>query len=156
MSDLLQSVREGRLLHLTINRPEKSNALNLELCRALMEAVEHAARDRSLGVILLTASGKNFCAGMDLTEAADGTNSHQANALHEQIFTFCARLEKPIVAGIQGAALAGGTGLVANCHSVVASPNATVGLTEIRLGLGPFLVFRSVAAADGDPGTAEL
>jgi enoyl-CoA hydratase/carnithine racemase len=156
MSDLLQSVREGRLLHLTLNRPEKRNALNLGLCRALMEAIDHAARDRSIGVILLTAAGKSFCAGMDLAEIADGANSNQVNALHEQIFAFYARLEKPIVAGVQGAALAGGTGLVANCHIAVASPDATFGLTEIRLGLWPFLVFRSVAAALGERRAVEL
>src|SRR5205807_2610015 len=103
---------------------------------------DHGIRDRSVGVILLTAAGKSFCAGMDLAEAADG-NSNQVNALHEQIFAFYARIEKPVVAGVQGAALAGGTGLVANCHIAVASPDATFGLTEIRLGLWPFLVFRS-------------
>src|SRR4051794_7504467 len=112
MSDLLTSVREGRLLHLTINRPDKRNALNLELCRAIMEAIDFATRDRSVGVILLTAAGKSFCAGMDIVEIAEGVNSNQVNALHEQVFAFYARLEKPVVGGIHGAALAGGTGLV--------------------------------------------
>src|SRR5438874_521823 len=68
MSDLLQTVREGRLLRLTLNRPDKRNALNLDLCRALADAIDHASRDRSLSVILLTAVGKTFCAGMDLAE----------------------------------------------------------------------------------------
>jgi enoyl-CoA hydratase/carnithine racemase len=156
MSDLLQTVREGRLLHLTINRPDKRNALNLELCRALVEAIDHAARDRSLGVILLTAAGKSFCAGMDLAEIAEGANTNQINALHEQLFTMYARLEKPVVAAVQGAAMGGGTGLVANCHVVVASPDATFGLTEIRIGLWPFLVFRSVSATLGERRTVEL
>jgi len=156
MSDLLQTVREGRLLHLTFNRPDKHNALNLELCRAFMEAIDQASHDRSLGVILLTAAGKSFCAGMDLAEVAEGVKSNQINALHEQMFTLYARMEKPIVAGVQGAALAGGTGVVANCHIAVASPYATFGLTEIRVGLWPFLVFRSVSAALGERRTVEL
>ena len=156
MSDLLETVREGRLLHLTLNRPDKRNALNLDLCRALVESIETASRDRSVGCILLTAKGSAFCAGMDLAEIANGANSNSMNALHEQLFTAGARLEKPMVAAVTGPALGGGTGLVANCHVVVASPDATFGLTEIRLGLWPFLVFRAVSAALGERRCIEL
>src|SRR5215831_7569883 len=113
MSDLLQSVREGRVLHLTLNRPEKRNALNSDLCRELVETIDKASRDRSIAALLLTANGKSFCAGMDLAEIAEGAESPQLNALHEQVFTLIARLEKPLVAAISGAALGGGTGLVA-------------------------------------------
>jgi len=94
MSALLETVREGRLLHLTINRPDKRNALNIDLCRALVETIEGASRDRSVGAILLTANGKAFCAGMDLGEIAEGLNSNMLNALHEQLFTSGLRLEK--------------------------------------------------------------
>jgi enoyl-CoA hydratase/carnithine racemase len=66
------------------------------------------------------------------------------------------RLEKPLIAAIQGAALGGGTGLVANCHVTVSSAEATFGLTEIRLGLWPFLVFRAVSNALGERRTVEL
>lgn len=156
MSELLETVREGRLLHLTLNRPDKRNALNVDLCRLLVEAIESAARDRSIGAILLTANGKAFSAGMDLGELSEGLNSNAMNALHEQLFTTSARLEKPLVAGVKGAALGGGTGLVANCHIAVASTEATFGLTEIRLGLWPFLVFRAVSAALGERRAIEL
>jgi len=156
MSDNLLSVREGRLLHLTLNRPEKRNALDMALCRGLVEAVEAASRDRGIGAILLTANGKSFCAGMDLQEIANGTGSNQVNALHEQLFTTGMRLEKPLVAAVHGAALGGGTGLVSNCHIVVSSAEATYGLTEIRLGLWPFLVFRAVMNALGERRTVEL
>jgi len=156
MSELLETVREGRLLHLTLNRPEKRNALNVDLCRELVEAFESAARDRSIGAILLTANGKSFCSGMDLGELSSGLNSNAMNALHEQIFTSGARLEKPLIAGVEGASLGGGTGIVANCHIVVASEEATFGLPEIRLGLWPFLVFRAVSSAVGERRTIEL
>ena len=156
MSELLETVREGRLLHLTLNRPDKRNALNIDLCRSLVEAIEGASRDRGVGAILLTANGSAFCAGMDLGEIAEGANSNSLNALHEQIFTCGARLEKPMVGAVAGPALGGGTGLVANCHVVVASGDATFGLTEIRLGLWPFLVFRAVSAALGERRTVEL
>jgi enoyl-CoA hydratase/carnithine racemase len=67
-----------------------------------------------------------------------------------------ARISTPIVAGVHGASLAGGTGLVANCHVVVASDDASFGLTEVRIGLWPFLVFRACASAMGDRRTMEL
>src|SRR5450631_3630170 len=110
MTDLLHSVREGRLLRLTLNRPGKRNAL------------EGAARDPAVGAILLTANGRAFCAGMDLAEIEEGSHAEEIDALHEQLFTIGARLGKPLIAGVQGPALGGGVGLVANCHVVVAGP----------------------------------
>jgi enoyl-CoA hydratase/carnithine racemase len=156
MTDVLHSIREGRLLRLTLNRPDKRNALNAALCHALVTALDDAARDPAVGAILLTANGKAFCAGMDLAEIEPGADAEEINAVHEQLFTVGARLAKPLIAGVHGAALAGGTGLLANCHVVVAAPGATFGLTEIRLGLWPFLVYRAVAAALGDRRTMEL
>src|ERR1700720_4759563 len=149
MSATLQTVSDGRLLRLALNRPDKRNALNLELCRALVEALEAANGDPGVGAILLTGNGKSFCAGMDLHEIADA-DTGAISQVHEQLFTIGARLAKPLIAAVNGAALAGGTGLAANCHIVIASPGATFGLTEIRLGLWPFLVFRALTAAVGE------
>jgi enoyl-CoA hydratase/carnithine racemase len=159
MSDTLHTVLDGRLLRLTLNRPQKRNALDLELCRALVAALEAAEQDPKVGAILLNANGKSFCAGMDLHESAVHEIGHDDGALgmlHERLFTIGSRLSKPLIAAVHGAALAGGTGLVANCHIVIASEDATFGLTEIRLGLWPFLVFRAVAAAVGERRTVEL
>jgi enoyl-CoA hydratase/carnithine racemase len=156
MTAVLHSVREGRLLRLTLNRPNKRNALDAALCRALVSALEQAAADHAVGAILLTAHGTAFCAGMDLGEIAQADNAEEINTVHEQLFTVGARLGKPLVAGVHGAALGGGTGLVANCHVVVAGPEASFGLTEIRLGLWPFLVYRAVAAGLGERRTLEL
>jgi enoyl-CoA hydratase/carnithine racemase len=159
MSGTLHTVSHGRLLRLALNRPDKRNALNLELCRALVEALEAADRDPGVGAILLTGNGKSFCAGMDLHEIADahtGADTGAISQVHEQLFTIGSRLGKPLIAAVQGGALAGGTGLAANGHVVIASPDATFGLTEIRLGLWPFLVFRAVTAAVGERRTVEL
>jgi enoyl-CoA hydratase/carnithine racemase len=156
MTDLLHSVREGRLLRLTLNRPEKRNALDAALCRALLGALDDAAHDPAVGAILLTANGRAFCAGMDLAEIEQAANAEEIDALHERLFTIGARLAKPLIAGVQGPALGGGAGLVANCHIVVADPEATFGLTEIRLGLWPFLIYRAVASAMGERRTLEL
>jgi enoyl-CoA hydratase/carnithine racemase len=156
MTDLLHSLREGRILRLTLNRPEKRNALDAALCRALVEALEAAQDDASVGAILLTGNGKAFCAGMDLGEIGRAEDTSEINALHERLFTIGERLSKPIVAAVHGPAIGGGTGLVANCHIVVAGPDATFGLTEIRLGLWPFLIYRPVSAALGERRTLEL
>jgi enoyl-CoA hydratase/carnithine racemase len=120
-----------------------------------VEALDAADGDPEVGAILLTGNGKSFCAGMDLHEIADADTA-AISQVHEQLFTIGARLGKPLIAGIHGAALAGGTGLVANCHIAIASQDATFGLTEIRLGLWPFLVFRALAAALGERRTVEL
>ena len=156
MTDVLHSVREGRLLRLTLNRPAKRNALDAALCHALVRALDDAGGDPTIGAILLTANGKAFCAGMDVAEIEAGADAEEIHTLHEQLFTIGARLTKPLIAGVHGAALGGGAGLVANCHIVVAGPEASFGLTEIRLGLWPFLIYRAVAGALGERRTLEL
>ena len=155
MPDVLQIVREGRVLRIFLNRPDKRNALNAELCRTLVDAIEEGDRDPGIGAILLAGRGKSFCAGMDLHEVGTGDSQELADA-HERLFTVGSRLGKPLIAAVHGAALAGGTGLVANCHVAIAAEDATFGLTEIRLALWPFLVFRAVAAALGERRTVEL
>ncbi len=152
---MLQKVPHGRVLQIALDRPEKRNALNYELCLAILDAVEGAVHDPGIGAILLTGTGKSFCAGMDLDEAAGGVPP-ETNILHERLFTLGARSCKPLIAAVQGAALGGGTGLVATCHIVIAEPGATFGLTEIRLGLWPFLVYRAVGMALGERRTLEL
>jgi enoyl-CoA hydratase/carnithine racemase len=155
MAEILESSRQGRLLRLSLNRPEKRNALSAQLCRELVHALETAERDQHIGAVLLSGSGKHFCAGMDLNEVGTLGND-EINAAQEQVFTIGARLSKPLIAAVQGAALGGGMGLVANCHVVVASEDATFGLTEIRLGLWPFLVFRVLSIGLGERRAIEL
>lgn len=155
MSEVLQIHRDGRLLRIALDRPERRNALNLELCRELVQALEHADHDPAVGAILLSGNGKCFCAGMDLNEIAT-SDTDAITSVQEQLFTLGSRLRKPVVAAVQNAALAGGTGLVANCHVVIAREDAVFGLTEIRLGLWPFVVFRSVSAAVGERRSIEL
>ncbi len=155
MTPILESSRQGRLLRLALNRPEKRNALSAQLCRELVYALETAERDQHIGAVLLAGNGKHFCAGMDLSEV--GTlASEEINASQEQLFTIGARLGKPLIAAVQGAALGGGMGLVANCHVVVAGEDAAFGLTEIRLGLWPFLVFRVLSVGLGERRAIEL
>ncbi len=155
MNEGLLSIREGRLLRLTLNRPESRNALDMALCRRLLEAVEAVNGDASLGAILLDANGKDFCSGMDLKEVLEA-KPEELLSLHREFFTFGARLRKPMVAQVHGAALAGGLGLALNAHVIIASPEARFGLTETRIGLWPYVIFHSVAAAIGTRKATEL
>jgi enoyl-CoA hydratase/carnithine racemase len=155
MAEILETSRQGRVLCLALNRPEKHNALSAALCRELVLTFDTAVRDPQIGAILITGNGTHFSSGMDIDEV--GTLSlAEITAGHEQLFTIGARLSKPLIAGVHGASLAGGMGVVANCHVVIAHPEATFGLTEIRVGLWPFLVFRSISMALGERRALEL
>lgn len=147
--------REERVLRITLNRPAKRNALSREMCSGIVDAVTAAQTDRTIGSIFLTSNGQVFCAGMDLDEAMESPDSGLAQ-LHDKLFTLGARSLKPIVVSVDGPALGGGLGLVAQGHVVVAEPGAVFGLPEIRIGLWPFLVFRSIAAALGTRRTQQL
>lgn len=155
MNEILQIETVGRVVRLHLNRPEKRNALSNKLCREIVDAINHANHDLAVGCILLTAAGPAFSAGMDLHEMGQ-VETTSLSHLHDQLFTMGSRLSKPLVIAVDGAALGGGLGLAANGHVVVASSRARFGLTEIRLGLWPFLVFRAVENALGERRAVEL
>lgn len=132
--------REGRVVRVTLARPEKRNALTEEMCEAIVEAVEQAP-----GAVLLDAEGDVFCAGMDLESASPKTT-----AIHTRLFSIGFRSTTPIVCAIQGPALGGGVGLIANAHVAVAAHGAQFGLTEIRVGMWPYVIWPSIVAAIGE------
>ena len=149
MSQVLEVTREDRVLRLTLNRPDKRNAMSNELCGAIVAAVEAAQADANVGSILLDAHGEVFCAGMDLDEATS-PGAVSSTVVHERLFTMAAWTRKPIVAAVNGPALGGGLGLVANAHIAVASHGVSFGLTEIRIGMWPFVIWRAVVASLGE------
>jgi enoyl-CoA hydratase/carnithine racemase len=155
MNESLLISSQGRLRRLTLNRPDRRNALDLALCRSLVDAFREAASDCTVGAIFLDANGKDFCSGMDLTEALE-TDPGEMLLLHQELFSISARLRKPMVSAVQGAAVAGGLGLALNAHIVVASADARFGLTEVRVGLWPYVIFPVVAAAVGSRKATEL
>ncbi len=152
---MLQIEHQGRVLRLTLNRPEKRNALNGALCEQLAEAIGNGDMDAGVGAILLTGAGKSFCSGMDLGEMLTPAATDLAE-LHERLFTIGRRITKPLIAAVDGPAVAGGMGLVANAHIVIATEDASFGLTEIHIGLWPFIVFRAVTHAIGERRAVEL
>lgn len=150
MSSSLIVSREGRVLRLTLGREGKRNALNAELCQAIVEACEEP--DASVGAILLDAQGKVFCAGMDLVEV----RTVDPTEWHERLFTLGTRLRKPLVVAVSGPAVGGGLGLVANAHVAIAAQGSSFGLTEVRIGLWPYLIYRAVVDAVGGRRALEL
>jgi enoyl-CoA hydratase/carnithine racemase len=151
----LRSAREGRVLRLTLARVEKRNALDLELCRSIVDALAAANDDPQTGAVLIESEGKVFCAGMDLDDAT-AADAASRTKIHEHLFTFHAWMRKPVVTAVQGPALAGGLGLVANAHVAIAAQGCTMGLTEVRLGLWPFVVYRSIVHAVGPRRALEI
>jgi methylglutaconyl-CoA hydratase len=126
----------------TLNRPDRRNALSRGLIVALTEAFERAREDAARAVIL-TGAGTSFCAGMDLaelsetlTQASGGESSVWDDALRlAKLYELIYALPKPTVAAVNGAAVAGGAGLVSVCDLALAVPEAKLGYPEVRRGL---------------------
>ena len=149
MDGVLEIKQEGRVLRVWLNRADRRNLLNNQLCRELVQALDGAEKDSSVGSVLLGARGDSFCAGMDFSEFAND-DVEKVSRLQETLFTLGARLTKPVIGAVHGPALGGGTGVVANCHVVIAAEDATFGVTGIRMGLWPFVFYHAVVAAVGE------
>ncbi len=137
-----------------LNRPEKRNALSRQLLRELRQALEDFHLQRSVRAVVLTGAGSAFCAGMDLTEMLETAEQddaqrlwHQDAELYRELLEQMLLFPKPIIAAVNGPAVAGGAGLVLACDVVVAAPEARFGLPEPLRGLvagmvTPLLAFR--------------
>lgn len=134
---------DGRVGRITINRPERRNALNPSVVHGIGDALERAERTDDISLVVLTGSGdKAFCAGGDLGGmAAEGSVAqHFERAEVGELFQQMRRSRMPIVAAVNGHALAGGFGLMLACDLVIAAAEAEMGMPEINLGLWPFMV----------------
>jgi enoyl-CoA hydratase/carnithine racemase len=134
----------GGVATITINRPDRRNALSWQVMTELRDAFEVAQRDRDVHVVVLTGAGeKAFCAGADLTGmAADSgwADLHDARGELARLFRAMWELGKPTIARVRGYALAGGFGLCLACDLVVAADDAQFGTPEIDVGLWPFMI----------------
>ncbi|MFD4459705.1 crotonase/enoyl-CoA hydratase family protein [Nocardia sp. NPDC058480] len=132
MSDAVLVERRGRTLVITINRPDARNAINLAVSQGLADAVDELDESPELSVAVLTGSGGNFSAGMDLKAFAAGEYPYVAG----KGLGFTEKPPaKPIIAAVEGYALAGGTELVLATDLVVASKTARFGVPEVKRGL---------------------
>jgi methylglutaconyl-CoA hydratase len=120
---------------LTLNRPEKRNALSIELMTRLREALEETKKDPSQRVIIIRGEGPVFCSGLDLNEARDPGKAEQSGNCVAGMLKDVYMSPLVTIAVVQGAALAGGAGLMSACDFVVASEDALFGYPEVRRGL---------------------
>jgi methylglutaconyl-CoA hydratase len=146
---------------LVLDRPEKRNALTRELIADIDQALHDLHGQRGVRAVIVSAAGPAFCAGMDLAEMqatskdADALQRWQEDALvYRDLLESMLRFPKPLIAAVQGPALAGGLGLVLACDIVLAAPEATFGLPEPKRGLvagvvAPLLAFRIGAGRGG-------
>lgn len=141
---VLYSVDDA-VARITLNRPEKRNALNDALIGGLKQALHSTQRDKSVRVTVISGAGNDFCSGADLSalrkisEASVSENADDARSLLE-LFTLIRALEVPVVAAVRGRALAGGCGLASACDLVLASDSARFGYPEVKIGFVPAMV----------------
>jgi methylglutaconyl-CoA hydratase len=153
-ASLQSSLRDG-VLTLTLDRPDKRNALRAALVDALHAALDRADLDAEVRVVVLRGAGRDFCAGADLEEllvSAELTlGENEAAALRlGTLFSRMRRLPKPVVAVVQGRALAGGAGLVTACDLAIAGSGAQIGYPEIQRGFVPAMVMTLLRRAVGE------
>lgn len=135
MSSIIRETLEKGIVVLSLNRPEKRNALNLELMDELTSLVSTLENDPSQRIIILKGEGKVFCAGLDLEQARDREKAElSANAVAGMLTTIHGTCLITIAA-VHGAAFAGGGGLAAACDIVIAEEGASFGFPEVRRGL---------------------
>lgn len=149
---LLLSTDDRGVATLTLNRPEKHNAMSGEMLQELQAAARALGEDSSVRVVVLTGAGKSFCAGGDLNwmrdqMAADGqTRAREARVLAEML-GLLNTLPKPLIGALQGNAFGGGVGMASVCDVAIGVETLKMGLTETRLGLipatiGPYVIAR--------------
>src|ERR1043166_6481232 len=136
---------EGGIARITLNRPEKKNAVNDALIAGLKEALRRANDDAAVRVAIITGAGADFCSGADLAalqKIAGGSvaeNTEDARSLME-LFVLIRQISIPVVAAVRGKALAGGCGLASACDVVLASATARFGYPEVKIGFVPAMV----------------
>jgi methylglutaconyl-CoA hydratase len=136
---------ENRIAYITLNRPDKRNALNAETVTELKDAFRLAKDDKGVKVIVLSGEGKAFCAGADLGYLQQlQTNSYEENLADSQhlmqLFLQIYTHPKPVIAAVNGHALAGGCGLATVCDFSFSVPEARFGYTEVKIGFIPAIV----------------
>ena len=144
MSEIL-TVKENSVFSITLNRPEKRNALNDGLVNSLKDALREADKDESLRAILIKGAGKDFCSGADLSALQKISESDVMENLADaenlmKLFSLMRKVKIPIIAAVHGRALAGGCGLATACDIVLAAKSARFGYPEVKIGFVPAMV----------------
>jgi methylglutaconyl-CoA hydratase len=148
---------QGPVCVLTLNRPERRNALGSALIEALSAALEQAEVDSSIRAVVITGAGPTFCAGLDLKESGEAgatPEAEQSEVVREQaigdLINQVHQLSKPTIAALGGDALAGGAGLATACDFVIAAESAHLGYPEVRRGMVAAMVLHDLVRQVGE------
>lgn len=136
---LVESLGDA-LAVVTLNRPDRRNALSIELLESLRETFESLAAEPGRRAVILRGAGPVFCAGLDLVEAADVSITEQSADLIARLLTTVMNSPLITIAAVQGGAYAGGGGLMSACDFAVMAEDAKIGFPEVRRGLIPALI----------------
>jgi len=148
--------RTPQITVLTLNRPERRNALTIELLTELMSAIHVASEEPHVRILILRGAGAAFCTGLDLKEAADQAKAHAtAEAVANTLITV-SQTHLITVAAVHGAAVAGGAGIMSACDFVVAAVRTKIGYPEVRRGLVAGLVMTFLRRQIGERNMREL
>ena len=122
---------------ITLNRPQAMNALNNQLMRELMDALEAFEKNEAVGAMVITGNEKAFAAGADIKEMADKSIQQMMDSDHLAVFGRIRTIQKPVIAAVSGWALGGGCEIALSCDMIVASESAKFGQPEINIGVIP-------------------
>ena len=147
MTSAVKVSRQDARLVLTIDRPERRNAMNADVIGALQEALQRARSDDTIRVVVLTGAGDEaFCAGADLGADAFAFDYATPTNAYSNLLRTARTLEVPLVARVNGTCMAGGMGLLAMCDLAIAAPHAIFGLPEAKVGVFPMQVLAVLQA----------
>src|SRR6266478_1097961 len=141
---------------LTLNRPERRNALTIELLTELTAEIEAASADEQQRVLILRGAGAAFCTGLDLKEAADPKKAHATAEMVAKTLITLSQTRLITIAAVHGAAVAGGAGIMSACDFVVAAERTKIGYPEVRRGLVAGLVMTFLRRQAGERNMREL
>ncbi|MGH8619232.1 MAG: enoyl-CoA hydratase/isomerase family protein [Burkholderiales bacterium] len=152
---------EGAVRVLTLNRPQKLNALDHALTRALLDGLLAAEADDGIAVVVLTGAGRAFCAGADIGEFKQLTPDNaklveERAAMSTRTHHLFTQMKKPVIAAVNGHAVAGGCGYALACDLVVAAENAQFGYPEVKRGILPAIVLANLVRQVGRKAAFEL
>ncbi len=152
---------EGKVLRITLNRPQVHNAFNSAMIGELAEAFQAAGSDDDVRIVILTGAGESFCAGADLNWMREIIHYSYEQNLGEslqvaELMRAIYELPKPTIARVNGAVIGGGNGLLSACDIVVASDKARFGLSEVKIGLVPAAIGPYVIRRIGESAAHEL
>ncbi len=156
MPVILVEKQSPQITVITLNRPERRNALTLELLTELCAAINVASQQPEQRVLILRGAGAAFCTGLDLKEAADQTKAHATGEMVATALITISQTRLITIAAVHGAAVAGGAGIMSACDLVVAADGTRIGYPEVRRGLVAGLVMTFLRRQVGERNMREL